>query len=192
MNVPELALATPRRGNAFSAWAGRCALRVLGWRFSGSIPDVAKAVIIVAPHTSNWDFFVGVAAMFALGLRVVFLGKHSLFWWPLASIMRWLGGIPVDRSVQRGVVDDVVRLFAMRERMILALSPEGTRGAVTRWKTGFYHIARSAKVPIVPVALDYSRRTVRLGQVFQPSGDIDADLQHLGAFFGGVAGRREK
>jgi len=190
--IPELAVVTPRRGNAFSRWAGRRFLGILGWRFEGAVPEVAKAVIIVAPHTSNWDFFIGVAGMFALGLRVDFLGKNSLFVWPLAPIMRWLGGIPVDRRASHGVVEATTGLFASRDRMILALSPEGTRGAVARWRTGFYHIARRADVPVVPVALDYGRRLICLGGAFQPTGDLESDLAQLAAFFDGVAGRHWK
>jgi len=191
-NVPELGESTPRRGNVISAALGRWFLAGLGWSFEGEIPDVSRAVIIVAPHTSNMDFFIGVAAMFALGIRVEYLGKHTLFFWPLGVVMRWLGGIPVDRRVAAGVVDETVRLFASRERMILALAPEGTRKSVGRWKTGFYFVAREARVPIVPVALDYRRRAVRLGSGFDPTGDLEHDLQLLEAFFIDVEGRRDR
>lgn len=190
--VPELAEITPRRGNALSRWAGAWALAVLGWSFEGAIPEVAKAVVIVAPHTSNWDFFVGVAGMFALGLRVEFLGKSSLFVWPLGPVMRWLGGIPVDRTVSRGVVEVTARELEARDRMILALAPEGTRGPVSRWRSGFYHIARRAGVPIVPVSLDYRRRVIRLGGGFEATGDLEADLGRLRTFFEGVEGKRSK
>ena len=190
--VPELAEITPSRGNALSSWVGAWVLAVLGWSFEGAIPEVAKAVVIVAPHTSNWDFLVGVAAMFALGLRVEFLGKRSLFFWPLGPVMRWLGGIPVDRTVSSGVVEATVQELEARERMIVALAPEGTRGPVTRWRTGFYHIARRAGVPIVPVSLDYGRRVIRLGGRFEATGDLESDLERLRGFFGGVEGKRVK
>jgi len=189
VNVPSLGDSTPRRGNFFSAAVSRAFLGLFDWDFEGSVPNVSKAVLIVAPHTSNWDFFIGVAAMFGLGLRVVFLGKHTLFAWPLGSVMRWLGGIPVDRRAARGVVDETVKLFAGREQMILALSPEGTRSSVERWKTGFYYVAMEAQVPIVPVALDYGRRLVRIGGRFEPTGELDRDLQTLEEFFFGVEGR---
>ena len=189
VNVPILGDSTPRRGNFFSAAVGRAVLGLFSWGFEGSIPNVSKAVLIVAPHTSNWDFFIGVAAMFGLGLRVVFLGKHTLFTWPLGSVMRWLGGIPVDRRATRGVVDETVKLFAGSEQMILALSPEGTRSSVERWKTGFYYVAMEAQVPIVPVELDYGRRLVRIGGRFEPTGELDRDLQTLEEFFLGVEGR---
>lgn len=192
VNTPRLAASIPRRGNRLTAAVGRVLLGAFGWSFSGSIPDVQKAVIIVAPHTSNIDFFVGVAAMFALGIRVTFLGKHTLFFWPLGPVMRWLGGIPVDRRGSSGVVDATVALFRARESLILALAPEGTRSSVSRWKTGFYHVAREAAVPIVPVALDYRDRTVRLGPRFDPTGDLEADLARLGAFYSDAAGLRQR
>jgi len=190
-NVPELGNATPRRGNSISALAGRSYLRVRGWGFEGAIPDVSKAVVIVAPHTSNWDFFVGVAAMFALGLRVVFLGKHTLFTWPLGPVMRWLGGVPVNRWEARGVVDETVEMFAARDQMILGLAPEGTRGSVERWKTGFYYVALESGVPIVPVAFDYRRRVIRFGEGFDPTGDLEDDLLILENFYYGIEGRRD-
>jgi len=191
VNLPELGNSTPRRGNSLTAAAGRLFLGAFGWGFEGSIPNVSKAVLIVAPHTSNLDFFVGVSAMFALGLRVVFLGKHTLFTWPLRPLMRWLGGVPVDRREARGVVDETVALFAERERMILALAPEGTRGSVDRWKTGFYYVALESQVPIVPVAFDWERRVVRFGALFNPTGDLDGDFRILQKFFFEVGGRRD-
>jgi 1-acyl-sn-glycerol-3-phosphate acyltransferase len=191
-SVPCLGDAVPRRGNRFSAFAGRLVLRILGWGFEGAVPNVSKAVIIVAPHTSNWDFLIGVAALFALGLRAIFLGKHTLFKGPLGVVMRWLGGIPVDRRTARGVVDETVELFAGTEQLILALSPEGTRGSVDRWRTGFYYVALEARVPIVPVAFDYSRRLIRFGERFDPTGDLERDLRRLEKFFFGIEGRRRK
>lgn len=189
-DVPALGETTPRRGNAFSAALGRWFLGLLGWRFLGSIPDVLRAVIIVAPHTSNIDFFIGVAVMFALGLRVRFLGKHTLFFWPLGSVMRWLGGIPVDRRVATGVVDETVKLFAARDQLILALAPEGTRKSVGRWKTGFYFVAQKAEVPIVPIAFDYRQKRIRIGERFDPTGRLEDDLSVLERFFFGAEGRR--
>lgn len=166
------------------------AMRLFGWHFEGGIPDVPKAVLIVAPHTSNWDFPLGVAAMFALGLQSVFLGKHTLFGRTLGPMMRWLGGVPVDRSAARGVVGETVRLFSSREQMILVLSPEGTRSTVERWRTGFYHIAVKAEVPIVPVAFDYGTRRISIGDCFVATGEMVSDLRILESFFTGTEGRR--
>ncbi len=188
--VPALGHALPQSGGRVSHALGRWALAWLGWRVEGTLPDVAKAVIIVAPHTTNWDFVVGIAAKFALGLRASWLGKHTLFRAPFGALMRWLGGIPVDRSRPNDVVAQSVQQFAEMDRMVLGISPEGTRKAVTRWKTGFYHIARGAGVPIIPVAFDWSRHRLVIGPALSPGDDMDADLQALGRFFDAARGRR--
>ena len=161
----------------------------MGWRIEGDIPDVPKMVFVVAPHSSNWDFIVGVAAKLALRLRVKYLGKDALFRFPLGILMRYLGGIPVDRSTANDVVTSVVDQFARRKHMILAIAPEGTRKPVERWRTGFYHIARGAGVPILPVGLDWGSRTVRLGTLFFPTGNLDADLPALRDRFGAAQRR---
>jgi 1-acyl-sn-glycerol-3-phosphate acyltransferase len=181
----------PRRGNWFSFTVCRLALSWTGWRFEGGLPyDLSKAVIIVAPHTSNWDFMVGVAVMWTLGIRVSFLGKHTLFHGPLGWLMRWLGGIAVDRSASSGVVEQTVDRFRSADEMLLGMSPEGTRSQVSQWKTGFYHIAAGAEVPIIPVALDYSRHLILIGEPEMPTGEIDRDIAHLESFYAGVAGKR--
>lgn len=189
-NVPKLGDAVPRRGNCFSSFVGETLLRMSGWRFEGAVPNVPKAVIIVVPHTSNWDFIIGVAAVFALGLRASFLGKHTLFGWPLGPMMRWLGGLPVDRRTARGVVEGTVALFAENDQLILGVSPEGTRRSVDRWKTGFYYVALEGEVPIIPVAFDYSSRVIRFGERFDPTGEIKDDFRVLEGFFSGIEGRR--
>lgn len=164
----------------------------MGWRVEGEIPDLPKMVLIAAPHSSNWDFVVGVAAKVALRLRVKFLAKDTLFRFPLGVIMRRLGGIPVDRSSSNAVVSDIVGLFARRRRLILAVAPEGTRKRVERWRTGFYHIAHAAGVPIVSVALNWKERAIQLGAPFHTTGDLDTDLRALQQRFEGVGGRRPK
>ncbi len=149
-------------------------------------------MIIAAPHTSNWDFVVGISAKLALGLRLTFLGKDSLFRFPLGVLMRAWGGIPVDRSESHDVVSDIVAEFARRDRLVLALAPEGTRKRVDRWRTGFYHIAHGAGVPIVPVALNFGERAIQIGAPFHTTGDMERDLVVLHARFDGVVGRRPK
>ena len=168
-------------------------MRLGGWSFTGTIPDISKAVIIVAPHTSNWDFVIGAAGMFALDLDLRFLGKHSLFSGPLAPLMRSLGGIPVDRNLPgSGVVDEMVALFRSSDSMLLAISPEGTRTAVERWHMGFHHVAAGARVPILPVALDYGSRKIRFGPPHTPSQDIERDVADLEAFFADARGKRKQ
>lgn len=171
---------------------GRWVLRTLGWRVEGEIPNLRKLVIIAAPHTSNWDFVVGIAAKSALGLRVTFLGKDTLFRFPLGALMRAWGGIPVDRASSNDVVSGIVDEFARHDQLILALAPEGTRKRVERWRTGFYHIAHAAGVPIVPVALNFGERAIQIGAPFSTSGDVDRDVRELQDRFAGVRGRNSK
>jgi len=179
MNVPELGPNVPRQGGALSAALGRLVLRLIGWRFEGEVPDVGRAVMIVAPHTSNWDFPVGLAAKFALRLRVNWLGKHTLFRHGLARIWRPLGGIPVDRRAATGVVGAVLAEFRNRDRLLLGIAPEGTRKKVPQWKSGFYRIAQAAGVPIVPLTFDYRSRTIVFFPLFEPTGEYEADLARL-------------
>ena len=190
--LPELGSEIPRSGGPVSRAVGRWMLRAMAWSIDGAIPNVRKFVIIVAPHTSNWDFVVGVAAKWALGLRVLFLGKDSLFRFPFGAAMRALGGMPVDRSASHDVVQGIVQEFARRERMILALAPEGTRKPVQRWRTGFYHAAHGARVPILPVALNWGKRAIEIGSLFTTTGDFERDVRELQSRFSGVTGKTAK
>lgn len=167
-------------------------MRLLGWRFEGTLPDLPRFVIIVAPHTSNWDFPVGAAAKLALRLEATFLGKHTLFRFPLGILMRALGGLPVDRSASHDLVTGIVAEFARRDRMVLVVAPEGTRKKVERWKTGFYHIAHGARVPIVPVGLNWGTRRIQLGAPVTTTGDAEADIAKLRAWFSGIPGRARR
>jgi 1-acyl-sn-glycerol-3-phosphate acyltransferase len=189
MEVPTLGPAVPRRGNAVSRAIGRAGLKLAGWRFEGVVPDEPKFVIIVVPHTSNWDFIVGVEALFALGFRISFLAKHTLFRWPLGVFMRWLGGMPVKRTMRQDRVADSVAAFESATQLILAVTPEGTRKRVAEWKTGFYHVAHGAHVPIVPVAFDYGPRVVRLYAPFWTTGDAHSDIRRLKDLYRTVVAR---
>ena len=171
---------------------GRAILRMMRWRVEGDVPDLPKFVIAVAPHTSNWDFIVGAAAMFALDLRLAFLGKHTLFRRPFGAIFRWMGGIPVDRASPHGVVGESVAAFAKMDRRILAIAPEGTRRQVRQFKSGFLLIARGAGVPVVLAALDYQAKCVRLGPTFIPGEDVEADRRRTEAYFATVRGKRSR
>ena len=179
----------PKRESRFLRTLGRGMLGLLGWRIEGEIPNLRKLVIAVAPHTSNWDFIVGMAAMFALDLRLTFIGKHTLFAGPFAPFFRWLGGIPVDRSSPHGAVADAVRAFEAVDQRILAIAPQGTRKPVPHFKSGFLHIARGARVPVLLAALDYGTRTVRLGPLLIPGEDIEAEREKIEAFFRPIRGR---
>jgi 1-acyl-sn-glycerol-3-phosphate acyltransferase len=187
---PVLGDALPQRGTGFSRVVCRWLFWRLGWRFEGNLPNVPKAVIIIVPHTSNWDFAIGVVAMFAIGVRVSFLGKHTLFRWPLGVVMRWLGGIAVDRRRAAGVVDEIVAEIDRHEKLVVVVAPEGTRGPVAQWKTGFYRIAVGAELSIVPVSFDYGGRVIRFGEPLLPSGNLDKDHQLLVDFFAEATGKR--
>jgi 1-acyl-sn-glycerol-3-phosphate acyltransferase len=183
LNVPQLRARVPQRGNALSRALGRLYLVLGRWRFEVEIPDLPKAIFIVAPHTSNWDFPVGFAATLVMGLRCGFLGKHSLFRGPLGSFLRWAGGVPVDRQAAEGVVFRVAESFEKASQLMLAITPEGTRTRAERWKTGFHRIARAAEVPLIPVGLDWARRVIRFEPPFLPTDDLEGDLRTLRALF---------
>lgn len=180
--------AVPRRGGPVRRWIGRTTLRLMGWRMVGALPDAPKFVIIAAPHTSNRDFIIGMSLVFAQSLDAKWIGKRELFRGPLGPFFRWLGGIPVDRSSPQGVVPDAIAAFAAREKMILAVAPEGTRKSVSRWKTGFHRIAAGAGVPIVCGFFDNSRKLVGFGPAIRPSQDMEGDIERLRTWYDEVPG----
>ena len=187
---PRIGASVPRRGSVLVRAFGAALLRAMGWRIEGEIPDAPKLVIAVAPHTSNWDFVVGAAAMFALDLRLSFLAKHTLFRGPFGAALRWMGGIAVDRTSPHGVVGEAIQSFAGTRQRLLAIAPQGTRSAGARYKSGFLHIARGACVPVLFATLDYGARCVRLGPAFDACDDVDADLARVRSFYAGVRGKR--
>jgi len=164
-------------------------MRLTGWKFAGTIPDIPKFIMIVAPHTSNWDFVVGVAARAAIRLKISWMGKDSLFKAPMGGIMRGLGGIPVVRDKNLGVVDQVAQAFKQADRLALAITPEGTRSKRDKWKTGFYFMAKKAEVPILPVSFDYNSKTISFGELLHPTGDFESDIIVLNDFFDKAVGK---
>ena len=182
--VPPLPPNAPRvKPNAFTRWIGRSALRVGGWRVAGPLPDVPKLVLIAAPHSSNWDGIWGFAAKLALGFEVKVLGKAQLFWWPLGPLLRRLGVIPIDRSSPQGTVEQAVDMIRRSERIWYALTPEGTRRRVEKWKSGFWKIAHEAQVPILPAYFHYPDRRIGVGPLFATTGDMAADIAALRAWY---------
>jgi 1-acyl-sn-glycerol-3-phosphate acyltransferase len=167
-------------------------LRWRGWEVQGALPPEARrSVFIAAPHTSNWDLPYTLMAAFVLGLRIHWLGKASLFRWPFGGVMRWLGGIAVDRSRPGGLVASAAETLAGDGPALqLVVPPEGTRGRTRHWKTGFWHIARQANVPIVLAYMDYERRVCGLGPLFTTSDDVEADLVVIKRFYAPIKGRR--
>jgi 1-acyl-sn-glycerol-3-phosphate acyltransferase len=166
-------------------------MRLFGWDFSGSFPDRRQFVAIVAPHTSNWDFPILLMAKWALGLEARWMGKDALFHPPLGWFMRAIGGIPIRRTASHNVVDASVQAFAERPGLVLVLAPEGTRKYVSDWKSGFWHIARGAGVPVVCIALDYGTKRIRLGPEFSAdANDSAAGIAIIQAAYAGVRGLR--
>ncbi len=163
--------------------------KILGWQLVGSIPKVDKCVIVVAPHTSWVDFFLGLLVRRVFNEEINYIGKSSLFKPPFGWFFRWMGGAPIDRSKRSDTVDAIVKIFDERKKFRLALSPEGTRKKVTEWKTGFYYIAKKANVPIVLVAFDYGKKQVKISELYYPSEDKDADFRSYREFFKGVVGK---
>ena len=154
-----------------------------GWSISGTLPPDPKFVIMGASHTSNWDFLVFLGAVHALGRKIHFIGKHSLFRWPMGGFMRALGGIPVDRSSRQDLVSQVVAQFDAHDDFILVVAPEGTRSRTTDWKTGFYQIALKAGVPILAAGPDFPSRRAVFGPVIRPTGNYAEDMKPAFAFF---------
>jgi 1-acyl-sn-glycerol-3-phosphate acyltransferase len=164
-------------------------MRVLGWRVDGEFPNRAKMVLIAAPHSSNWDFVVGLAVKTALGIDVSWLGKHTLFRAPWGWLFRFWGGLPVDRRASNDTVASIVERFASRETLLLAIAPQGTRAKGAQWKTGFWHIAKGAGVPIVPFAFDWTNRVIVVMPALEPT-DLASDMALIHSLYAPFRGRR--
>ena len=176
--------------NKFMAWIGLIFLKILSWRIEGKIPaDIKKFVMIAAPHTTNWDFPITLAITFVLKIKIYWMGKAAIFRWPFGSACRWLGGIPIDRSQSKNVVEQSVQSFNEMDNLIMVIPPEGSRKTVSYWKTGFYHIAKGANVPIVMGFLDYRRKVGGIGPTFYPTGHIEEDMQEIKAFYATITGK---
>lgn len=173
-------------------YVARFLMRLFGWHIEGKLPDIPKFVLIGAPHTSNWDFVLFLGLVFTLRVNVHFMGKVELFRSPIGWFFRYCGGIPVDRKKSTGLVEQMVKVINQSKEFILTITPEGTRHQVAEWKRGFYHIAKDAGIPIVMGVVDGRHKTVRLGQVFYPTGDIEADMKTIQGYFTGVAGIRPR
>lgn len=172
------------------AWIAKWLLRLAGWRAVGQVPAVPKYVVIGAPHTSNWDFVVALVMFYYFKLDISWMGKDALFRWPFGGLFRWLGGIAIDRGANNKVVKQVVQAFDTRERMALLITPEGTRKKTAFWRTGFYHIATRAKVPIALAYVDYKHKVAGFGPLFYPTGDIEADMRVFRGFYSSMTGKR--
>lgn len=164
-------------------------LKAFGWRIEGNAPKTERFVMIAAPHTSNWDLPMTLVVIFALRMKVYYLAKHTLFRPPFGFFLRWLGGIPVDRTKSNNLVEQIVELFDDNEQLVIIVPPEGTRSKVRYWKSGFYHIAHGAKVPIALGFIDFKKKVAGMGGMFIPSGDFEADLPKIQSFYSGIVGK---
>lgn len=164
-------------------------LAIFGWKVSGEAPAPSKLVIIGAPHTSNWDFPLSLLALPALGLRFSWVGKHTLFSPPFGIFFKAIGGIPVDRTKRSSFLEKIAEEFNKRDKLMLAIAPEGTRSKLNHWKAGFYYIAMQAEVNICLGFVDYRTKTVGLGPVLKPTGDIDKDFSIIAEFYQSKSGR---
>ena len=164
-------------------------LKIGGWEIVGTHPTVPKAVVVAAPHTSNWDGFWGLVCRVALDVEIHFFAKKSLFWFPLNILLRSLGGIPLDRKRAGSAVEQAVEMFRKNDSYYFGLAPEGTRSRADHWKSGFYRIAASADVPVILGFLDYGRRRIGIGPTLELSGDWEKDLAFCREFYTDIQGR---
>lgn len=187
--APEAPPEVARRHSPLLRFIGRSGLRLAGWRITGRLPAVPRFVAVVAPHTSNWDFVIGVLVMFALDLRILWLGKHSLFTTPLGPLLRRIGGRPVRRDTPENTVAQIAAILSAEPKFVFALAPEGTRKRVPHWRTGFYRVAQATGAPILPAWIDYERREVGLGELVTPTGSLEADVARLQRSYRAEMGR---
>lgn len=164
-------------------------LHLSGWKVRGDWPGLDKAVLVAAPHTSNWDGLNMLATAGFYRVKLRWMGKKSLTTGPFGWLIKWLGCVPIDRSAANDVVRSMTDAFAATPRMILAIPPEGTRSAAREWKTGFYHIAQAAGVPLILSVLDYGAKTISLAALVTPSGDYDADLKIIQSYYANAGGK---
>lgn len=180
---PELAPALPPHNLPMWQRLARRLLSAMGWQLQGQLPNQARMVIAVAPHTSNWDFVITMAMALALGVNISFLGKHSIFIGPFGSLLRRFGGIAVQRHSAHGVVAQLVERFEQQQSLLLGIAPEGTRQKVAQFKSGFWQIAKGAGVPILLLGIDFKTKQVVVGDLLTPSDDFQADCATMRLFF---------
>lgn len=164
-------------------------LKCSGWKVAGKAPELKKYVMIAAPHTTNWDFYYTMLISFAMGIKIYWMGKDTLFRWPAGYFFKWMGGLSINRSKSSNVVAQCVAAFERSDRLIVVIPPEGTRSKARYWKTGFYHIAHGAGVPIALGFLDFRLKKGGIGPTLMPTGDIDEDMKLIKSFYSNVSGK---
>ncbi|WP_237066781.1 1-acyl-sn-glycerol-3-phosphate acyltransferase [Microbulbifer guangxiensis] len=180
----------PRFGNRVTGGIGLLIIKLLGWRFDGNLPAEKKLMVALAPHTSNWDFVIAMPMIMALKVQVSFMMKKEAFFFPFKRFFMWLGGLPTDRSAPGGLAQQMARAYREREKMWMAITPEGTRKKVHKWKNGFLRIAYAAKVPILLIAWDFPNKRVVVDSLYQPTGDLETDMREIQRRFHKYQGRK--
>ena len=173
---------TPRMGNALTRWIGDIILKSMGWTLHGELPNLKKAIIIGGPHTSNWDLFLALGSMLSIGMKFSWMMKKEAFIWPLGSLWKALGGIPIDRKAKTDVIGQVKTFFAENDKVWLGLTPEGTRAKVERYKTGYLRMAKGVGVPLFIVGIDSVNKRVGLDKTWDPSRDIETENAAIKAY----------
>lgn len=171
-------------------WISIAFLKLTGWKTAGVTPDREKFVMIAAPHTSNWDLPYMLTVSFALGVKPYWMGKAQIFKFPFKHLMMWMGGIPVDRSKSNNLVEFTANVITEANQIVVTVPPEGTRSKVKYWKTGFYHIAQKASVPIALGYLDYKKKEGGIGLFYETTGDIEHDMKEIKSFYANISGKK--
>ncbi len=186
---PDIPEELPKANHNLAKKLARKILTVSGWQVVGQFPKEKKFILIVAPHTSNWDFIVAMLVMLALNINVRFMGKKSIFIGPFKWLLESLGGVAIDRQHPHGIVGQMVSLFNNSEKMILGLAPEGTRSKTVEWKKGFLYIANQANVPVIPISLDFAKKEVEILPQHQVCHDIDKSLTQIKSLYSQVCAK---
>ena len=167
---------------------GRFGINISGWTVKGQVPDEERIVIIAAPHTSNWDFILAMLAIFGLNIKLRWLGKHSIFKPGFKKFFEWLGGIPVYRDNPSTLIENVVDIVKKEKSIVIAMTPEGTRKKVKRWKTGFLRIAKQTQSKILLISIDAPTKSIEIGKIFNPTGDSEEDLVFIQKYYSSFRG----
>jgi len=166
----------------------RFGINISGWTIKGMVPDEERIVIIAAPHTSNWDFVLAMLAIFGLNIKLRWLGKHSIFKPGFKNFFKWLGGIPVYRDNPSSLIDNVVKIVKREKSIVIAMTPEGTRKKVKRWKTGFLRIAKQTQSKILLISIDAPTKSIEIGKIFNPTGNSEDDLAFIQKYYSSFRG----
>ena len=183
MNIPDLGNLVPQTVNVFRKTIGRLILYFYRWDIEGNINNSPKLIVSLAPHTSNWDFITNMGTMLSMGILSKWFVAKEFYWWPLKVLLKWLGGIPVDRSKRQNLVDEMVELIGNSKKIILSIYPEGATKKKFEWKTGIWYIAKNSKVPIQLVGLDYENRKTIFGPVIELTDSVQKDMKKIQMYY---------